>query len=321
MIDLTDGVMRSFKLFLLGISLFFSAISVSYAQDFIVRGFEADIRINPEGWFEVTERYEVEFLRERHGIFRVIQTNYDFIDPDGIQQKRRIKISNLEVPGHQFDAPSDFKQKYSDQLRIRIGDPNHYVNGFVNYEIRYRVENAFIFKDDAVQFYWNIKNDGWPTDFEQVYFKVNAPEGVTLGGDNCYVYSGPRGASARSLDFDISYNQNVIEGRNRSEYVSVPNHNLTVLINLPAGSVAEIKPAFPFLKDYGWTLLITTMIASFYGLWKRFGKDDELASITSYYPPENMDPAMAGYLINDHYDSNDLISLIPYCGTQGILRV
>ena len=291
------------------------------AQDFVVRNYSAEITLLEEGYFDVIERYRVEFLRPRRGIYRVIQTNYDFEGPYGARQKRRIKISNIQVPGHRFDAPSDFGQKYSDQLQIRIGDPNRYIEGYVDYEIRYRVENAFIFREDGIQFYWNIKNDGWPTDFENISFKINAPQGVYLSSDNCFVYSGPRDITARTTDFELSYGQSVFEGSNRDGYVSIPKHNLTVLINLPPGSVAEIKPAFPFLTNYGWTLLILGLIGGFYSIWRRYGKDDELPATTSYYPPKNMDPAMAGYLINDHYDYNDLVSLIPHWGSQGLLRI
>ena len=41
----------------------------------------------------------------------------------------------------------------------------------------------------------------------------------------------------------------------------------------------------------------------------------------SYFPPIGVDPAMAGFLIDDRADTPDLISLIPSWGSRGIIRM
>ena len=42
---------------------------------------------------------------------------------------------------------------------------------------------------------------------------------------------------------------------------------------------------------------------------------------TSYFPPSGIDPAMAGFLIDDTEDTQDLIALIPYWGSRGIITM
>jgi uncharacterized membrane protein len=96
---------------------------------------------------------------------------------------------------------------------------------------------------------------------------------------------------------------------------------VTILINMPADSIVEIKPLWPFWTDYGWVLVLGTLLIGFYMTWMRYGKDDAVVATTSYYPPDGMDPAMAGFLINDSDDASDLISLIPYWGAKGYLRI
>ena len=292
-----------------------------FGQNFVVRDFSADFYLREDGYFDVVEVYDVEFLIQRRGIFRVIQTKYDFTDEQGNRSKHQIKISNIDVPGYNFDTGSSLSRKYGDRVTIKIGEEDVYISGDKRYEIRYRVDNAFLFKEDAVQFYWNIKTDGWPTDFENIRFRVFSPDGVQLNRDNTFVYSGRRGTTTVSNDFNLRFNDNLIEGESVSGYVSSPDQNLTVLINLPPDSIAEIEPASEFFGEYGWTLLITAILGSFYAIWSRYGKDDELPATTSYYPPKNIDPAMAGYLINDRSDQNDLVSLIPHWGSQGLIRI
>ena len=300
-------------------SLFFTGILS--AQDFTVTQLSVDIYLRAEGHFDVVEVYDVNFHRDKHGIYRDIQTKYDFIDPSGERTERKIKIKNIEVPGHKFDAPSAIGQKYSDQLRIKIGDANKWVIGDVKYEIRYTVENAYIFKTDQTQFYWNIKTDGWWADFESIAFRVIAPDGTTLNEQNTFVYSGQRGTTTTSQDFDLTFNGSTLAASSKEGYVFGSSDNVTVLINLPSGVIQEIKPAWPFWADYGWVLVIMTLLGSYYTLWKRYGQDPPVVATTSYYPPKELDPPMAGYLINDHYDKNDLVSLIPYWGSKGILRL
>ncbi|MBT8271990.1 MAG: DUF2207 domain-containing protein, partial [Bacteroidia bacterium] len=301
--------------------IFFLASWSIFCQNFIVRDFSADFYLREDGYFDVVEVYDVEFLRERRGILRVIQTNYDFIDEQGARTKRRIKISNIEVPDYKFDTGSYLGRKYNDKITIKIGDENLYIIGDKRYEIRYRVDNAFLYNEDTIQFYWNVKTDGWPTDFENIRFRVFSPEGVLLNSDNTFVYSGSRGTSTPTEDFNLSYTSNVLEAESVDGYISKPNHSLTVLVNLPPGSIAKASPTVPFFGEYGWTLLITVILGSFYALWQRYGKDDDLPATTSYYPPKKMDPAMAGYLINDRSDQNDLVSLIPHWGSQGLIRM
>src|SRR5688572_20663259 len=109
---------RKLILFLCGFLFFLKG----FAQDFEVIHAEVDIYINADGYFDVVENYDLNFTAYKHGIYRDIQVNYDLLTEDGKQEKRRIKIRNIEVPNHKFEADPDFVQKLSDNLQIKIGD-------------------------------------------------------------------------------------------------------------------------------------------------------------------------------------------------------
>ena len=309
--------MKKFLSFLFAILVF----TIGHTQDFTVNKYEVDIYIQPGGYFDVVENYDLTFERYKHGIYRTIQTKYDLSNADGQQEKRKIKISNIEVPGHKFEAPFDFEQKLSDQINIKIGDKDKTIIGPQHYEIKYRVHNAFLFEASEISFYWNIKPDGWYADFHQINFRVHAPDNIGLSRDNSFVYSGYRGTTELSKDFNLSFNNNVITGQSIDNFVSRANENVTLLIKLPVNSIKEVKPFWPFWVDYGWTFIIAGLITAFYAVWNKYGRDESVVSTTSYYAPENIDPAMAGFLINDTDDSSDLIALLPHWGSKGYLRI
>jgi uncharacterized membrane protein len=85
--------------------------------------------------------------------------------------------------------------------------------------------------------------------------------------------------------------------------------------------VKEEKPFWPFWDNYGWVFLIGIMLFAFFRVWWKFGKDKRVIAATSYFPPDNIDPAMVGFLINDKDDNSDLIALIPYWGSKGLIRM
>ncbi len=309
--------MKRLFLILIGILLVFQG----YCQGFEVNKAHVDISINAGGYFDVIENYDLTFTEYKHGIYRDIQTSYDLLTEENKQENRKIRIADIEVPGHHFDADPGFVQALSDNLRIKIGDKDVTVIGPQQYRIEYRVYNAFLFENEQIRFYWNIKPNNWATVFKQIDFTVHLPDNVRADPKKIVIYSGQTGTTEESSEFDVSTNNGTFKAESRENFLSYMGQSVTVLINLPLGSVTEIKPFWPFWTDYGWTLILVALIVSFYAIWKKYGKDDRVIAAISYFPPNGIDPAMAGFLIDDSGDTQDLISLIPYWGSRGYLRM
>ncbi len=299
----------------------FLMLFAAKAQDFAVHNYKVDIFIHPDGYFDVVEEYDIFFNVPKHGIYRTIQTNYDLITSEGEQTKRKIVVSNIEVPGHKFKTPFKFERKLSDFLNIRIGDADRTVIGSQHYEIKYRVANAYLYEDSQIQFYWNIKPDGWNAKFSAIDFEVHLPETVSIYEGDFFVYSGSTGNTATSDEFVVTIDGGKITGSSIDNFVSKPGESVTVLMRLPANSIAAYKPFWPPWTQYIWVFIIGLVSFIFYMVWRKYGKDDPAVPTTSYYPPEGMDPAMAGFLIDDKEDTADLISLLPYWGRQGLIKI
>ncbi|MGC1630716.1 MAG: DUF2207 domain-containing protein [Gelidibacter sp.] len=297
------------------------SFTFGYAQDFTVDHYMVDITINEEGYFDVVEKYDLTFDMPKHGIYRDIQTKYDLLTEEGNKEIRKIKISKVEVPGHKFETPFGFEQNLTGTYQIKIGDADKTVMGAQHYEIKYRVANAFLHESDGDKFYWNLKPRDWWATFSNIEFKIHLPSSINLSPEDVFVYSGDVGASTVSPDINFTVANGIVEGRSQSSFMSYQGQSVTILINLPPNYISEIKPFWPFWTDYGWILILVALLGGFYMTWLRYGKDDEVISITSYFPPNGMDPAMAGFLINDTDDVSDLISLIAYFGSKGFLRI
>ncbi len=301
--------------------LIFLSVSFGYAQDFTVDNYSVDITLHEAGYFDVVETYDLNFTLPKHGIYRDIQTTYDLFTEEGKQEVRKIKISKVEVPNHNFKTPFGFEQRLSRTYQIKIGDADKTIVGPQRYEIRYRVHNAFLHETDGVKFYWNLKPSDWRTTFKTIEFKIHFSKSIAVDSNDVFLYSGVKGTTTESEQIDVLVADGLVEGKSRPGFDSDMGESVTILINLPPSSIVEIKPFWPFWTDYGWVFVLIAIVGGFYMTWRRYGKDDEVISITSYFPPDKMDPAMAGFLINDSDDVSDLISLIPYWGSKGLLRI
>lgn len=297
------------------------AIQAAYAQGFVVNKAQVDIHISEEGYFDVVEDYDLTFTEHKHGIYRNIQTQYRMETAEGKIQSRKIKIRNIEVPGHKFTADFNFVQQVSDQLEIKIGDKDKTVIGPQHYRIKYRVYDAFLFEEDQIYFYWNVKPDGWNTTFRELNFTIHPPANAKVEEEDFNIYSGGTGTRTGSDDFSIHFSDGTFSAESRSGFKSEPGESVTVLLALPLGAVKEITPWWPFWTHYGWTLILGILVFVFFWIWKKFGKDDRVVTAISYFPPSGVDPAMAGFLIDDRADTPDLISLIPCWGSRGIIKM
>lgn len=298
-----------------------SCIATSTAQDFSVENYSVEIFIDKEGYFDVVENYDVNFTYHKHGIYRDILTQYQLTTEEGTKEKRKIEISKIEVPGHRFEATGKFGQKIKNAVRIKIGDPNKTVIGPVHYEIKYRVKKAFLFEETFTQFYWNLKPPDWEAPFKKIDFIVHTPDAVRLDSSLVKVYAGAMGTTLESKDFQFSYNENSVHGSSSIGFRSNRGEALTILINLPPNSIVKHEPFWPFWTDYGWVLILCLLAGTFYWVFHTYGKDDPAPAVISYFPPDKMDPAMVGFLINDREDTSDLISLLPYWGNLGLIEI
>lgn len=310
------------KILMKNIIFFFAVIAhccLGFPQGFDVAKLTVDIFINEAGYFEVVEKYDINFTEEKHGIFREIITEFDFKDENGKIQKRKLIISNIEVLQYQFSTNEVFGKLLNDRLIIKIGDKKKLISGSQHYEIHYRVENGLLFNKNEVILYWNVKSAEWFSFFKDVELTVHLPEEHELSSENCFVYAGSEGISEPSDKFDYTYASTAFSAKSKPEFISHYGQYVTVLVKLPKSMIQESQQFGSLWSKYGVLGFFLLLILTAVGFLKMRLRQNIVVPVISLYPPEGIDPAMAGTLIDNMPHQRDILSLIPYWATKGYI--
>ncbi len=296
-------------------------VTAMHAQGFTVKQFTADYYLNADGYFDVVEKYDVEFAESKHGLYRDINTNYQIHHESEGSIDRIIQIDHIEVPQQHFETNELFGYLWDKKLRIKIGDRNQWVSGQQQYIIKYRVHNAFLATDSTIQFYWNVKAPEWQALFKQINFTVHLPSNTKLNKYNCVVYAGAIGDSTRSDQFEYTYTPNRFTAFSKVNFFSYQNQSVTVLIELPKQLISFTATSIPFWRKQSaiWIFIALLLVPILFLLITIRVK--RITPITSYYPPENINPAIAGALIDMKANQRDISCLLPYWASQGIIRM
>ncbi|MBK9107773.1 MAG: DUF2207 domain-containing protein [Saprospiraceae bacterium] len=284
---------------------------------FIIRNYDVKIELKKEGSFHVQEIIKVDFLEPRRGILRDIPLKYNLSHKTSgsifdMLFAHEIFLSDVKVTGHPY------KNQYRGiGLQIRIGDPEIYLTGEQTYIIDYTVENGLLHGASGPEFYWNIIGDQWEVPIEEVSFKISIPQGIPIGEEDFEIRTGEYGSVEQSSS--AQWNQNVLTGQS---LVGLGNYKgMTAAIRMPVGSI-EVYPFYKLLFYHGkFFILPLIMLLSFYFVWRRFGVDTKMADMVAYLPPKGIDSAMAGFAIDIRANMHDVLSMIPYLGHKGYLKI
>jgi len=291
-----------------------------YAEYFDIEDYNVSISLNRDASFEVVEEIVVNFFSPRHGIYRTIpveyqqdqiSTNFDRMNFGSNVYK--IDIYDVYVDGHPF-----VKSKEGKYLKIKIGNKNKKVSGIQKYVIKYKVYGAINFFDDHSEFYWNVIGHEWDTNIKRSSFVIRLPEDTNLDG-NILIFYGPYGSKKQIENFNYSDKTLTVMNNGRL----MPREGVTVAIRFD--KTYFTKNGFLRLKLFlvnNWAIFIPiiVLIVSHF-LWLKYGKDDDIIKMVEYFPPEGVTPAEAGVIIDDKTDNRDIISLIFYWATKGIIKI
>ncbi len=211
----------------------------------------------------------------------------------------------------------DWKYEVSnsgDYKSIRIGSKDKFINGDQQYVIQYRVSNAINFFKEHSELYFNLIGDKWSTTIDEVTFSVELYE-VLPGTPSYFVATGSTGTKENNTITKWHENKK-FSGKTTKPLGS--NEGLTIGINFPNDFL--VKQNYQLIGIY-WILLPVLVLIGMFLIWRKWGKDEEVTIQTEYYPPENLSPGVAGYIINDKLDRRDLTALVPYWGAGGYLQI
>ena len=295
------------RFLLLLLPLWFLAIQAK-AEYFSITRYDISVTFAADGSADFVETIEVRFTEPRHGIFRFIP----YRDNINGQRVDRL-IKDIKVDGFKFTT----SKVENDNIEIRIGDADTYVEGTQLYRISYHVVNPLnFFEDDHSEFYWDLLGISWPVEIENVTYQLNFPDQVSLTNDQVKGYTGSSGSAGQDVLYKVSPKK--VEGSTTRKFL--PGEGLTVGVFFPKGTFQAMSDWSYFLERHG--LLLAPFFFIFSGLLARFfARNKKQTIMTEYFPPEGVSPAVAGGFVDDSVDNNDVLCLIPHLANSGYLRL
>jgi hypothetical protein len=304
------------------------------AQDstLVIRGFDAELLVRPDGSVEVTEVIRAAFTGRWNGLTRDLLLQHN--TAEGNREKLDLRIVRITDGAGNPLRVEEETQDGGWRRHLRI-----YVPGAENAEktvvLRYTLRNAirFYFAEDTVpgfdELYWNVTGNESAVPMESASARIVLPPGVRP--TRTAVYTGYAGDDGRDADVRVD------EARGTVTFTMQrglsPGEGLTVAAGWPAGAIAS-RPSEAehqaLLRAHRraealrmWPLAFPFLVfALALRSWRRRGRDPKPESIVvGYEPPEGMSPAELGTLIDHDAEISDVVSTLVDLAVRGYVGI
>lgn len=309
------------KLRILGLITLLLTVFTSFGQDLTYDKVRTKLTVFRNGDLQVDEVYEVTFHEPMHGIY-ITRTANNKIP---LTPKKHVlgKIENLVFP-HEYNKKLSFKVNSSSEeyvieeeggrWKVKFGNENTYVEGEKQYALSYTIKNALVKGDSTLMVYWNLIGSDHEVEYRVVETEIVLADGLMKDFLDVEFYKGIN-ASTDKVKF-----ARTDEGFILDPVSLTSDKALTMMMHLKASAVAGVETGNP-TKRYFWVLIPIVMGLFYFTRKKKYGQQAKLTEMVQYYPPKNVDSALAGVIANKLKYVDALSSLLTYWGWKGFVRL
>ena len=280
-----------------------------YANDYDITKYDVEIVVDEHNKYGIKENIDTYFNVSKHGIIRRIPLYNNIIRQDGTRERNRVLISNVHV-NEEFASS---RENYN--YVLKIGSADKTLTGKHSYSISYDYDIGLDKNNKYDELYFNIIGTEWDTNISNVTFKITMPKefdasklGFSYGQ---YGYS-----NTDNISYDVD--GNVITGS--FEGTLLAGEGLNVRMELPEGYFIRKSVGSSLLECWYYIIPILGVLIS-YLIWKKYGKDDQVVDVVSFYPPENMNSLDVAFAKKGSVNSNDAVSLLVYLASKGYIKI
>lgn len=280
-----------------------------YANDYDITKYDVEIVVDEHNKYSIKENIDTYFNVSKHGIVRRIPLYNNIIRQDGTRERNRVLISNVHV-NEEFSSSRE-----NGNYVLKIGSADKTINGKHSYSISYDYDIGLDKNNKYDELYFNIIGTKWDTNISNVTFKITMPKefdasklGFSYGQ---YGYS-----NTDNISYDVD--GNVITGS--FDGTLLAGEGLNVRMELPEGYFIRKSVGSSLLECWYYIIPILGVIVS-YVVWKKYGKDDQVVDVVSFYPPENMNSLDVAFAKKGSVNSNDAVSLLVYLASKGYIKI
>lgn len=286
----------------------------TYDSAMHTQAYHTQVEVSADGSYQIEERIQVDMLEERHGIYRYIPQYGPSVYQDESGEFQKVpycgKIELLKA-----NAPVDISQENGCTV-FRLGSEDETVFGPTEYVIRYRFTPRFQDKN-YTNAYYNVFPGMWQNAIPAgSSFSVIFPK--DFDHEKLKLYAGAYGSQKDATEIlKIQWSENTLEGTlNRDLKLG---EGVTFFAAMPKG---YFKGTHTLVWPKILSLVLTLICVVFaVVMFLAFGRDETIYPSIQYQPPEGIDSAAVGYIIDGVVEDRDVLSLILYWADQGFLTI
>lgn len=303
---------RKFVMFLLAFVLIgqLQIIHPKASYEYEITAYDVNVEVGLDNVLHVEENITVNFNMMKHGIYRTIPLHNKVQRADGSKNYQNAKVSNIKCSA---------KSSYSNEkgnCKVKIGDPDRYVNGTQNYTLSYDYDLGADKLKNADEFYYNIIGTGWDdTTISNVSFEIKMPKKIDqskLGA------SKGRLGTVNPDDITIGMSDDTTIYGYYYETL-MPNEALTVRVTMEEGYFARQKGVnWQFILVLGGSILGALLA---FILWYMVGRDDPVVESVEFQPPEGRNCAEMAFLYKGEVANPDIVPLLLNLANKGYIQI
>lgn len=294
--------------------LLFLALSFSIARAESIESFSTHNTIKADGTVVVEETILYDFEGEsRHGIYRTLETGH----PQAATKKFYDRFIDIEVVDVSLGGEAvPYEVTSGNEVVIKIGDPDEFVTGKIEYQITYKLSGALSYGTEGAEFYYDVTGNNWEVPIGQVVaVVVGEKEGLLR--EKIYCYEGSLGSTKTCLD--------KISTQSATTFMSGPlgaGEGLTIAQEVDTAHVAELVAQ---RSSLAWLLWVVALIWAAGFLWwaLSFRGRNQISRpvIAQYEPYAGFLPMYTGVLFDNSLDPKDITAGIVYLAEQGFISI
>ena len=314
------------------------AVSGEYDNfDYIVNNFSSSIAIEKDSSLVITEKIEVYFNVEKHGIYRIIP----YIYSTGTKTlNTNLKVLRIEDEnGYEYKYE---KSRVGQSVELKIGDPDKTYIGKKVYVIKYSVRDVLQRYSGYDELYWNVVGHEWDTTIEKVTAKISSPYALVTNAE-CYHgeylsnesncdrdYTGSNAFFQSSISINSGEDFTIVIALDNENEIAYPT-KVEMFISSIIDNWGYFASVIPFIILGGFWYKrgrdIRRIADNIYFDLEKQGKVQTKPLLareflpTVYSPIEGLTPAEVGTLVDEKVDIHDVVAEIIELARLGFLRI
>ncbi len=307
--------MKKIILILLVLCFILSLPAVSLAGTaFDIEEYDVQIVVNENATYQVSEAIHADYHTPSLGMYRTIDLRPEVtIEHNGQQLTERyiVYVDDAKVVGEPYSTYTE-----DGMFVIETGNDTDYITGPHTHNISFLYDAGDDGYDDFDQFYYGIIGNESVVPIEHVTFSITMPKefdaaqvGFSVG------YKGVSGYDPDLLKYAVE--GNVISGTYAGTLA--PGQGITIRMELPQGYFVGARQKASFEEPA--LIVVGCITAVAFVLFLIFRRKKMPVVTVEFDPPEGMNSADVGYIVDGQSDDKDVVSLLIYWADQGYLTI